>query len=78
MTPDQARWPIQSRLSRPRDYDRDAVGFILGGIDRGQGQGAPDGLIRRPGPQLAFGPEPGTDFSGVGRPAAARVATFTH
>jgi len=52
-------------------YDRDAIAFILGGIDRGQGQGAPDGLIGKPGREAAFDPESGTDSCGGGRPAAA-------
>ena len=67
MTLDKARELIQVQLGFGGGYNRNAVRLILGEIQRDHGQGAVDALIRELGLEQAFGLEPGTDFSGVGR-----------
>ena len=67
MTLDKARELIQVQLGFGGGYNRNAVRLILGEIQRDHGQDAVDALIRELGLEQAFGLEPGTDFSGVGR-----------
>jgi hypothetical protein len=70
MTLDRAREPINAQVQLHSGYNRNAVRPILGEIACGYGRGAVDGLIRELDLEAAFGVEPGTDFSGVGRPSA--------
>lgn len=67
MTLDKARELIQVQLGFGGGYNRNAVRLILGEIQRDHGQDAVNALIRELGLEQAFGLEPGTDFSGVGR-----------
>ena len=67
MTLDRARELIKVQLQFGGGYNRNAVRLILGEIQREDGQGAVDGLIRELDLEQAFGLKPGTDFAGVGR-----------
>jgi hypothetical protein len=75
MTLDQARDLIRTQLQFGGGYNRNAVRLILGEVGRVHGQGAVDGLIRELGLEASFGLTPGTDYSGVGRPASAAPPT---
>jgi hypothetical protein len=67
VTLDKARELIATQLQFGGGYNRNAVRLILGEVQRAQGLGAVDELIRELGLESAFGLKPGTDFSGVGR-----------
>ena len=67
MTLERARELIKQQISFGSGYNRNAVRLILGEIQRLHGQAAVDGLITELGLEEAFGLQPGTDFSKVGR-----------
>ena len=67
MTLDRARAIITQQLGFGGGYNRNAVRLLLGEARRERGQAAVDAIIRELGLDEAFGPKPGTDFSGVGR-----------
>lgn len=73
MTLDRARDLIRTQVQLRSGYNRNAVRLILGEIAREHGQGTVDGLIRELDLEAAFGLQPGTDFSGVGRPLAGQT-----
>ncbi|MCW8907650.1 MAG: hypothetical protein OQL28_10395 [Sedimenticola sp.] len=66
MTIDRARSLIQVQLQFSSGYNRNAVRMILGEVQRNQGQGAVDDLIRELELYPRFGLKAGTDFSKVG------------
>lgn len=67
MTPEKAHQLIQQQIEFGSGYNRHAVRLILGEIQREHGQAAADELIRSMSLEEAFGLQPGTDFSRVGR-----------
>ncbi|MCB1859972.1 MAG: hypothetical protein KDI63_16995 [Gammaproteobacteria bacterium] len=67
MTPERAVELIRQQIQFGSGYNRHAVRLILGELQRTHGQPAVDQLIRDLDLQQAFGLNPGTDFSRVGR-----------
>jgi len=67
MTLERAREISTQQLGFGGGYNRNAVRLLLGEVQREHGQAAVDAIIRELGLEEAFGLNPGTDFSGVGR-----------
>jgi len=67
MTLERAREISTQQLGFGGGYNRNAVRLLLGEVQREHGQAAVDARIRELGLEEAFGLNPGTDFSGVGR-----------
>ena len=67
MTLDKAGELIGVQLQFGGGYNRNAVRLILGEVQREHGQAAVDALIRDLGLGQAFGLQPGTDFTAIGR-----------
>jgi hypothetical protein len=67
MTLDRVRDLTKTQVQLGGRYNHNAVRLFPGEVDREQGQGAVDALIRELDLEQVFGDEPGTDFSGLGR-----------
>ncbi len=67
MTLERAREIIQQQVSFGSGYNRNAVRLLLGEVQREHGLPAGDQLIRELDLEQAFGLQPGTDFTRVGR-----------
>ena len=70
MIPASARELVRIRVQLASGYPRHAVHPIPDEPGPDRGQSDLDGSVRELGLRSAFGQEPGTDFSGVGRPSA--------